>query len=277
MEKRHIFMPLVSFIIVSFAVFAGCGRNIYLSDDGYNPGASVKNIKGYKNAQINLGSFQNYAAKSKRYAYFSADKSVSYKTNNLLPDYMWYCFKKAFEETGMKVNEIDEAPSLYLIINDINDTGVKCDINLYSMDDLEFIKEIVVNSPGAAGTAESSPEFLEQNAYSMMDAVIAAILNDKGFKNKVITRPAGVPAEKKIEGTLVGIVKAVSVGANEIIVSSGKIASMVNIGDTVYTVVDGTKIKMEVNFPMQTIAKCIVLEKDRKNIGKVKNGDMVYK
>jgi hypothetical protein len=277
MKHIRLLMPsLFTLLIVICSVFPGCGRNIRLSDDGYNPGTSVKNIKGYKDTQIYLGGFKNNAPKTKNYKYFSIDNSVSYSTNTLLPDYVWYCFKKAFAEIGMKVNELDEAPSLYLIINEINDTGLRCDINLYKGDDLEYVKELIVIMPAASGTADSDIAGLETNAYNMMDALIAEILKDKKFKTSLIKAPA-TPVEKKIEGTLVGIVKAVDTAANEIIVSSGRIASMVNIGDTVYMAIDGVKISMEVNFPMQTIAKCKVFEKDRKNITKIKSGDMVYK
>ncbi|MBN2401786.1 MAG: hypothetical protein JXN64_05255 [Spirochaetes bacterium] len=271
-------IPIILLLLIfAGVVVAGCGdRNIRLSDDGYNTGASLKNIKGYKDTQINLGSFYNNAAKAKRYAYFSTDKSVSYSTNSLLPDYMWYCFKKAFTEIGMLVNETDEAPSLSLIINDINDTGLKCDINLYKDDGLEYVKELIVTMPAVSGTADSDPTLLEKKAYDMMDAVIAALLNDKEFKTSLSKAPA-VAVDKKIKGTLVGIVKAVDTAANEIIVGSGRIANMVSIGDTIYAETDGGRINMEVSFPMQTIARCRILEKDRKSITKIQKGDMVYK
>jgi len=256
-------------------VIPGCGRNVYLSDNGYNPGAPVKNIKEYKDVQIYLGSFNNNAPNTRSYKYYSPDNSVSYSTSSLVPDYVYYCFKKAFTEIGMKVNELDEAPVIYLMINEIYGTGMKFDINLYRGDDLEYVKELAVTVPAVTGTTAVDPALLERNAYNMIDAAVALVLNDKEFKNKLIKKPADI--EKKIEGTPVGIVKAVDVPANEIIVSSGKIASMVNIGDIIYIVINGVKISLEVNFPMQTIAKCKIIEKDRKNLTKLKNGDMVYK
>lgn len=77
------------------------------------------------------------------------------------------------------------------------------------------------------------------------------------------------------EGKLVGLVKSVDIAGNEIIVSSVVIGQLVNIGDTLYCVLDGVKINMEVTFPMQTIARCKII--DKKNITKLKNGETVYK
>ena len=276
------FFLSVSFLVLIAAnvILTGCGKNINLSDTGYTPGASVRNITEYKDAEISLGGFTNNAAKTKRYAYFSADKSVSYSTNSLLPDYMWYCFEKAFKNIGMRVNEADEAPSLYIIINEMLDTGIKFDLNLYKGDELLHAREVTVSMPEAPSAKEADPALLEKNAYNMMDSAFASVVNDPDFRKNIIKAPSGAkPAspEKKTAGTLVGIVKAVDVPGNEIIIGSGKIASMVNIGDTVYAVIDGQKIVMEINFPMQTIAKCKVCQKDIKNISKLQKGDMVYK
>ncbi|MBN2403227.1 MAG: ankyrin repeat domain-containing protein [Spirochaetes bacterium] len=84
-----------------------------------------------------------------------------------------------------------------------------------------------------------------------------------------------VIVEKMNKGQLVGLIKSVDASGNEIIVSSVVIGRLVNIGDTLYSVCDGTKINMEVTFPMQTIARCRII--DKKSISKLKVGDTVYK
>jgi ankyrin repeat protein len=76
-------------------------------------------------------------------------------------------------------------------------------------------------------------------------------------------------------GKLVGLVKSVDGASNEVIVSSVVIGQLVNIGDTLYCVCDGSKVNMEVTFPMQTIAKCKLA--DKRNIAKLKVGETVYK
>jgi hypothetical protein len=179
----------------------------------------------------------------------------------------------------MQVNESDEAPIIYLMINDLTDAEFRFDINLYRVGDLEQAKEMIVALPEASRDNNGDPVMLEKNAYEMIDTAITAILNDKDIKSSLVRTHAttAAAAEKKAEGTLIGIVKTVNIAANEVVVGSGRIAYSVNIGDIVYAEADGVKISMEVNFPMQTIAKCRVLEKDKRNITKIKSGDKIYK
>ncbi|MBN2402753.1 MAG: ankyrin repeat domain-containing protein [Spirochaetes bacterium] len=87
--------------------------------------------------------------------------------------------------------------------------------------------------------------------------------------------PAPVTIIKMNKGKLVGLIKSVDVKSNEIIVSSVVIGRLVNLGDTLYCVIDGDKINMEVTFPMQTIAKCKAAHK--KDVKKFIVGETVYK
>ena len=62
------------------------------------------------------------------------------------------------------------------------------------------------------------------------DIFTISALNDENFKAKIAVTPSGISEpEKKVEGTLVGMVKKVNIATNEVIVGSGKIANMVNI------------------------------------------------
>lgn len=276
MKNFHIILLL---IIALLFVVSGCSRNIKLSADKYTPDIAVKNIEPYKDAQIYLDGFVNNAGSTDRYAYYSLDESVNYETSDLIPDYLWYCFEKAFKQAGMKVNEKDDAPAFYMVINDMNDTSIRFDINIYKGDNLELAGELTATIPAASGNKEDDPSQLERNSYALVDAAVTAVLNDSGFRTSVAGTVPGRPApvEKKVNGEFIGIVKAVNPVSNEIIVSSGRIAYKVQIGDTVFIENDGGKINMDVSFPMQTIAKCKVKDKDRKNISKIKKGDKVYK
>ncbi|MBN2041747.1 MAG: hypothetical protein JW864_17050 [Spirochaetes bacterium] len=269
---------LFFFIITGCALLPGCGgKNIYLSSSNYTPHPKIVNLTEYKNAKIYIGGFSNNAGNTDRYNYYGPNSDATYETESLLVDYFWYCFVKAFKEMGISVNEDYDAPLLYLMLNSMTDEECTFDINLYKGDDLVFVKEFTVKIPPTDPESKDLA-VLERNAYKMINTAIAKILYDNNFKANVATSSsAAVKPVKKTEGTLVGIVKKINAGSSEIIVGSGKLADMVNIGDTIYVVDRGKKIKMKVKFPMQTIATCTVIPADKKRIVRIKEGDMVYK
>jgi hypothetical protein len=71
--------------------------------------------------------------------------------------------------------------------------------------------------------------------------------------------------------------KVYKIVGNEIIIASRKAGTSLHIGETVYLLIDGKKVFLEVIFPMQTVSKCKVKKESAKSFESIRTNMEVYK
>jgi hypothetical protein len=106
---------------------------------------------------------------------------------------------------------------------------------------------------------------------------------DRSFRNRgllaqILNPGANIRSEASridLAGQLIGKVREIKGG--EIIVSSGRAAETMKMGDRVFVIIDGQKAVLEVKFPMQTIAKCAVAPASAKFRDRIAAGMPVFK
>ncbi len=78
-----------------------------------------------------------------------------------------------------------------------------------------------------------------------------------------------------IAGQLIGKVREIK--GREIIVSTGKSAGKINMGDKLFVVIDGKKVTLEAVFPMMTITRCVLRGHGDKYTGRITRGTPVFR
>ena len=93
----------------------------------------------------------------------------------------------------------------------------------------------------------------------------------------LVTDKAKAEEEDITNKTQIGTVGKVLHGRNEILVKSGKAGELMQMGDKVFVIVNGKKVVLSVEFPMQTVAKCKVLTKHKAWLPSIRKDMPVYK
>lgn len=182
--KRHTFRALCILVIaVLFAVACSSPKAfVQLNQYKYIPAASASSYPGYKGTQLNLLNFTNTALNTNIFHYYSPDRNVYYETPQLLNSFLWYTFKDAFSQVGIRVYDnvrtIPTVPEFHLIMLSMTDRTFEFRVNLTKDGAAVFQKIYTVNMKD---TNSYDPVVLEKNAYAMIDKSVDTVLKDPEF------------------------------------------------------------------------------------------------
>lgn len=180
----------------------GCaagGTKITIKHDTYKPGFRSSDI-GRKGKTVIMSNFINQAANTTSWAYHSADKKVTYEATERLESYLWYCFQKAFQHAGLKVQEQSYGYHPYwwgpgpapprpqagrgvtefqLVLKSMTDQESNFQILLFKNGETKFQKDYTVKMPPVS--TENVTE-LENRAYRMVDQMVTTVFRDREFQ-----------------------------------------------------------------------------------------------
>lgn len=183
MRSRLFVTFLILFTCLLFTT--GCpGPKAYvqLNQYKYIPSASEAKYPGYKGCNVNLLNFTNMAMNTNIFHYYSPDRSVYYETPLLLSSYIWYTFRDAFSQVGIRVHEnvrsLPTVPDFLLIMLSMSDRTFEFRVNM-TRDGATIMQKIyTVNMPE---TGSYDPAVLEKSAYAMIDKSVDMVLKDPDF------------------------------------------------------------------------------------------------
>jgi len=175
----------VSILIIVALFVCGCASPkayVQLNQYKYIPSISAANFPGLKGTQLNLLNFTNAALNTNIFHYYSPDRSVYYEAPQFLSSFLWYVFRDAFNQAGVRVSEnmrtIPTVPEFHLIMLSMTDRTFEFRVNV-TKDGAPILQKIYTVQ--MAGANSYDPVVLEKNAYAMLDKSVAAVLNDPDF------------------------------------------------------------------------------------------------
>ncbi len=183
MRPRHFAAFIILVVCLLFTL--GCpGPKAYvqLNQYKYIPSFSAAGYPGYKGANLNLLNFTNTAMNTNIFHYYSLDRNVYYETPQLLSSYLWYMFRDAFNQVGIRVHEnvrsLPTVPDFHLIMLSMTDRAFEFRVNM-TKDGISILQKIyTINMPE---TNTFDPVVLEKNAYAMIDKSVQTVLKDPDF------------------------------------------------------------------------------------------------
>ena len=188
--SKHI-KTLIGFAGVIFTtIFIGCAMMVNVPLSNYNP-AFTGDYSAYKGKRVYLMNFDNQANDTTIWSYSSLDKKFSYSNNDLINNYFWYAFEKAFTKLGMLVSRMDNpdltAPAMWVTLLSITDVNYRVRVTVQEKGITVFTEEYTVQEPPIA-EKERNPAILEERAYIMTNKLVSTILKDSAFQ-KHLTGP----------------------------------------------------------------------------------------
>ncbi len=173
-------------VLVLLALFTlGCVNPkayVQLNQYKYIPSFSPANYPALKGAQVNLLNFTNTAMNTNIFHYYSPDRNVYYETPQLLSSYLWYTFRDAFNQAGIRIHEnVRTMPAIadfHLIMLSMTDRSFEFRVNM-TRDGVTILQKIY--TVNMADTNSLDPAVLEKNAYAMIDKSVKTVLNDPDF------------------------------------------------------------------------------------------------
>ncbi len=196
--------------LLAAAVLCGCGggTKVVIKQENYAPAFRAGDFGRLKGKTVILDNFTNQAANTKRSGYYSADNKFYYETTNNLESHIWYCFQKAFQHAGMKVYDqsygyygyhhpyhpywwgyvpppprqqgaFKDAVEFQLVLTSMTDQECKFQVLLFRKGEEKFRKDYTVTLPAPSS---QDPKELENNAYRLIDQMVAAVFRDKEFR-----------------------------------------------------------------------------------------------
>jgi hypothetical protein len=176
MFKKTIQCAVILFFIMTAI---GCTTKVYLNPDAYKPNIVLNQNKQFLNKKIYMGSFTNSAQNTSLWNYYSPDQKIRYETSQPLHSYFWYCFRYAFEESGISVSpyEYGMIEFKYELVS-LTDQLFRFNVNLTKNRSTIFQKMYSV----AMGPPEDlSLASLEARAYRLVDKSFETIITDPAF------------------------------------------------------------------------------------------------
>jgi len=176
---------IIGFVCVIFAAtIIGCARGVTVPLTNYKPMFS-DDYSVYKGQRVYLMNFDNQANDTTIWAYSSPDKKFSYSDNNVLQNYFWYSFEKAFTNLGMLVSKMDNpdlsAPAMWVTLLSITDENYQVNVTVQKRGITVFTEKYAIQEPPLA-EKDRNPAALEERAYKMTNNLISTILKDSGFR-----------------------------------------------------------------------------------------------
>jgi hypothetical protein len=202
------YLKLIRLAVCFLAAVAllGCagGSKIVLNKDNYKPGFRSGEFSRYRGKTVILDNFINQAANTRQWSYASADGKFTYEATDHLESYMWYCFKKAFDSTGIKV--LDQTyghPGPYyhpwwgprpyqqpvaapkgvtdfqLILKSMTDQEWVVQVLIFKNGETKLQKDYTITVPPT--TSQDKAE-LEKRAYRTVDQLVTAVFRDREFQ-----------------------------------------------------------------------------------------------
>lgn len=188
---RKVFFVVFSAIV--FLMFFGCGpltsTVIQLNREKYNPQINPSDYSSLQGKVILFDSIEDKSTNTTNLAFFNPEKTIGYQLfyssqhtlSQPVVSFFWYSLKKGFEQAGIKIIEggpIYDA-ELLMTISSLTDEEIHFNILLTQKGKPFYRKDYVV---AVQKTTIKDPEFLERRAYSMLDSIIHAMLDDKNFQ-----------------------------------------------------------------------------------------------
>ncbi|MCU0847451.1 MAG: hypothetical protein MUD12_06145 [Spirochaetes bacterium] len=135
----------------------------------------------------------------------------------------------------------------------------------------------------SSGEYDGTEDMFDSFYWNLENESVPVNKFDRSFRNKnLLAQLFGLRKDRATEasridlaGQLAGRVREVK--GSEIIVSSGRAAETMMMGDKIFIIIDGKKAVLEVKFPMQTIAKCVLSGAGAAFQGKITPGMPVFK
>ena len=173
-------------LLLAAAVMAGCkAREVTVMKYRYTPVIEASKYAAYKDVPVLIEYVTNRANDTVMFGYRDSQRRIWYMTDSLLEQYVKYSLEKALRHAGMKVNSTWVTP---------DDFHLR--IELYSMTAQHVAFRLAVLQNGTekysteiearvtpAPAEWKSDEELQRYAFSLMDAMAASILQDKGVEN----------------------------------------------------------------------------------------------
>ena len=170
---------------IGLALFliSGCaGKTVRLTPDNYHPAFSADDFGFYKGKQLYLYGIANLDRNAGGSFYRSENGRDTYDLAPVtLEVYLWSCFKKAFERTGITVWEKGASarvPIIQVRLDAISDRKFHFEAVL-RRDDVRLFQKVM--RVRMEPVASRDPAKLEQGAYRMVDESVTALLKDADF------------------------------------------------------------------------------------------------
>jgi hypothetical protein len=178
----------VFFLLIGCAVMPYPDKFIQLNRERYVCNVDSAPYKKLHGKRILLASITDNSNNTTNLAYYNPKRTIGYdlyySTRSMqqpVVSYFWYSLKKAFECTGVRIEEsgpIYDA-ELTLTFNSLTDEKIIFSAVLTKIGKLLYEKEYIVVMPKVQKEEDS---ILEQRAYSMLDSIVRAILSDPYFQ-----------------------------------------------------------------------------------------------
>lgn len=215
---------LLSFMVLTsslFGVEAVCSYQtsqwIELNREKYACKIDTAQFVDFKGKRILLSTIEDRSKNTSNLSYYNPEGTIGYalyysshSMRQPVVSYYWYALKKAFECTGIIIEEYGPAydAELSLKFDSLTDEEItfwadliRNNKNTYAksrtvkMPKIETAKIDPFNNPvmKALGRDETNPlnpdaiNALEQRGYDMLDAIVTSILGDPDFKNALLS------------------------------------------------------------------------------------------
>lgn len=206
MKRRLTYVGCIICLVTTLCLFgcAGGGMKVAVKQDNYSPGFRSSDMGRVKGKTVIMNNFINQAGNTTSWGYYSVDKKVIYEAPVHLESYLWYCFQKAFQHTGIKVLDQTyggyahpyhpywwgaapppraQAPrgvlEFQLVLTSMNDQECKFQILLFKNGETKLQKDYAVTVPPSSS---ADPKELEKRSYRMIDQMVTSVFKDRDFQ-----------------------------------------------------------------------------------------------
>ncbi len=177
-------------LLLALAAVNACGpltsTVVVLNREYYSPDLNPAEFRHLRGQRILFGSIEDKSTNTENLSFYNPEQTVRYKLyysasqNSMaqpVVSFFWYALKKGFEQAG--VNIVENGPlydaELYMIITSLTDEEIQFTALFTKVGIEPHAKNYVVR---IAGDKTTDPVVLEDRAYSMLDAIVKAILSD---------------------------------------------------------------------------------------------------
>jgi hypothetical protein len=213
MKTAHILCLMVlSSMIAGCATPASVSVMVNLSRERYVCKIDPSKFNDYRGKRILLSTIVDESKNTTNFHYYNPEQTIAYEVfyssksmQQPVVSYYWYSLQKAFECTGIKIEEGSRFPDveLSLIFKSLTDEEIQFNADLIKKNNLFYSKHYVVRMPKIE---TKNIDILEQRAYGMLDSIVATILNDPDFNKALLTSAAPAVYGDPRYGSIKGIV-----------------------------------------------------------------------
>jgi hypothetical protein len=168
-------------------VSAGCApftsTIVQLEQNKYLSGLKPEGYGELRGKKILLHGITDESKNTSNFSYYNPERTVGYQllSENQMPQplvsFFWYALEKGFEKAGVIIEDTapDYDAELFITFRSLTDKEINFLIELRKRPNMIYAKSYVVKTSDGNIPDQN---FLQKRAYSMIDSIVTAILDD---------------------------------------------------------------------------------------------------